>query len=64
MEDGALSDPLEARYAGWGEDGAQKMLAGEWSLDQVAQWVEMEDINPQPVSGRQELLENILNRYV
>lgn len=64
MEDGALSDPLEARYAGWADEGAQKLLAGEWSLDQVAQWVEMEDINPQPVSGRQELLENILNRYV
>ncbi|MCJ8309308.1 MAG: xylose isomerase [Rhizobiaceae bacterium] len=64
MEDGALSDPLEARYAGWAEEGPQKLLAGEWSLDQVAQWVEMEDINPQPVSGRQELLENILNRYV
>jgi xylose isomerase len=64
MDDGALSNPLEERYAGWNDEGPQKLLAGEWSLDQVAQWVEAEDINPAPVSGRQELLENILNRYV
>lgn len=64
MEDGALSAPLDERYAGWQAEGAQKLLAGEWSLDQVADWVIAEDINPQPVSGRQEMLENIVNRYV
>ena len=42
----------------------QKLLRGEYSLDQIAQWVESKDINPQPKSGKQELLENIVNRYV
>ncbi|NKB53269.1 MAG: xylose isomerase [Rhizobiaceae bacterium] len=64
IEDGALSNPLEQRYAGWGEESAQKLLAGEWSLDQIAEWVTAENVNPQPVSGRQEQLENIVNRYV
>ena len=64
IDDGALSEPLERRYAGWGAEGGKKLLAGEWSLDQIAQWVEAEDVNPQPVSGRQEMLENIVNRYV
>ncbi|MEP1206477.1 MAG: xylose isomerase [Rhizobiaceae bacterium] len=64
IDDGALSDPLEQRYAGWSNEGGEKLLAGEWSLDQIAEWVTAQDINPQPVSGRQELLENIVNRYV
>ncbi len=64
IEDGALSQPLQDRYSGWDAAASQKLLQGEWSLDQVAEWVSGEDINPRPVSGRQELLENIVNRYV
>jgi len=64
IEDGALSKPLEERYGNWNHASAQKMLAGEWSLDQIAEWVTDADINPDPVSGRQEMLENIVNRYV
>ncbi|CAN7379744.1 xylose isomerase [Rhizobium sp. LjRoot30] len=64
VEDGALSKPLEARYAGWDSPEAQKMLRGEYSLDQIAANVEGADINPEPKSGRQELLENVVNRYV
>ncbi len=64
IEDKALSDPLEQRYAGWSQEGPQKLLAGHWSLDEVVKWVEAANINPQPESGRQEMLENIVNRYV
>ena len=64
LEDGALSDPLNERYAGWDQQGAKAMLAGERTLDEVAQWVEASDVNPQPKSGRQEILENVVNRYV
>ncbi|MBP2549972.1 xylose isomerase [Neorhizobium galegae] len=64
IEDKALSAPLEARYAGWASDDSQKMLRGELSLDDIAALVEAKNINPQPKSGQQELLENIVNRYV
>ncbi|MDF1670252.1 MAG: xylose isomerase [Roseovarius sp.] len=64
IEDGALSEPLNDRYAGWTQEGAKKMLSGDRTLEQIAQWVEGENINPLPTSGRQELLENIVNRYV
>ncbi|PWE57411.1 xylose isomerase [Metarhizobium album] len=64
VEDGALSKPLDARYAGWNSPEAQKMLRGEYSLEQIAANVEGGDINPEPKSGRQELLENVVNRYV
>jgi len=64
IEDKALCDPLEQRYAGWSDKAAQDMLSSQSSLDAIATRVESEDINPSPVSGRQEYLENILNRYV
>ncbi len=64
IEDRALSKPLEERYAGWESPEAHKMLRGEYSLDEIAAYVEKADINPEPRSGRQEYLENVVNRYV
>ena len=63
LSDGALSDPLQQRYAGWEKGDAQDMLAGKLDLQQIAEKVASADVNPQPVSGRQEWLENVLNRY-
>jgi xylose isomerase len=64
VEDRALDEPLEQRYAGWETPEAKKMLAGKTSLEQIARQVEKSRINPKPKSGRQEYLESILNRYV
>lgn len=64
LEDKVLSQPLEQRYAGWNEAEAQAMLNGERSLEQIAAYVEKQNLNPQPRSGKQELLENMVNRYV
>ncbi len=63
LEDGALSKTLDERYAGWSGDFGKKLLTG-LSLDQITAEVEAKEINPQPKSGRQEYLENIVNRYV
>ncbi len=64
VEEKALSAPLASRYAGWETAAAQSMLTGKESLESIAARVEGDDINPQPKSGKQELLENIVNRYV
>ena len=64
VEDGALSKPLSDRYVKWDSPEAQKMLRGELKLDEIAAKVERENINPEPKSGRQEYLENVVNRYV
>jgi len=63
LNDGALSKPLDERYAGWSGDFGKKVATG-LSLEQIASEVETKDINPQPKSGRQEYLENVVNRYV
>ena len=64
LEDKALSAPLAERYGGWSTGEAKAMLSGKRSLAAIAERVEKKNINPQPRSGRQELLENIVNRYV
>ncbi|WP_170595792.1 xylose isomerase [Ruegeria arenilitoris] len=62
IEDGGLDAALTDRYSGWGSPEAQSMLAS--SLDEIAARVLAEGINPKPRSGRQERLENYVNRFV
>ena len=64
IEDGAYDTFLKERYAGWQGAEAQAMLKGERTLEDIAARVEEEGINPQPRSGRQEYLENLINRFV
>ena len=62
IEDGALEAARAERYAGWDTPAAQAMLQSD--LGAVAARVEAEGINPEPQSGRQERLENLVNRFV
>jgi xylose isomerase len=64
IEDKALSGPLAERYAGWEGAEAKKVLAGGYTLDEIEHYVTSRGIEPQPRSGRQEFLENVVNRYV
>ena len=63
LEDGALEAPLRERYAAWDTADAKKLLAGDVPLEEIERRVRT-GVNPQPRSGKQELLENIVNRYV
>lgn len=63
LEDGVLTNFVEERYSSWKQKGADNMLAGKASLSDIASWVEKDDIRPEPISGRQEMLENIVNQY-
>lgn len=64
IEDGTYDAFLDERYAGWESTEAQAMLKGERALEDIAARVEAEEIDPQPKSGRQEYLENLINRFV
>jgi xylose isomerase len=64
MEDAPLSDFVEQRYAGWQEKLGQSIMTGDQSLESLSKLVLETNINPKQESGRQEMLENIVNRYV
>ncbi|MEX0347246.1 MAG: xylose isomerase [Rhizobiaceae bacterium] len=64
LEDNKIGALIEQRYAGWDQDGAKAMLDGKRNLEEISAWVEDAGINPEPRSGRQELLESFVNRYV
>ena len=59
LEDGAFETARVARYAGW-----QSSNLLEQDLESITARVLADGINPQPRSGRQERLENLLNRFV
>ncbi len=62
LEDGQLEAAREARYAGWSEDLGQKLLTSD--LTEISDLVTAQGIDPQPRSGRQERLENLVNKYL
>jgi xylose isomerase len=62
IEQGALEAARQARYAGWSGDLGQSVLAGEIGLADLEAEVANGAIDPSPVSGRQEQLENLVNR--
>jgi xylose isomerase len=64
IEDGALAAQLEERYAGWNGKLGKSILAGKQSLDSLARLVAATDLEPQPRSGRQERLEQLVGNYV
>ncbi|MDR9427138.1 MAG: xylose isomerase [Salibaculum sp.] len=59
VEDDKLEAARRDRYAGW--DGSDVL---DQDLATLTQRVEAQGIDPQPRSGRQERLENLVNRYV
>ncbi len=59
LEDGTLEAARDARYAGW--DRTDLMAGG---LEEIEARVRSRGIDPQPVSGRQERLESLVNRYL
>jgi xylose isomerase len=63
-EDRALEDLRDARYAGWSEPEGQAILGGERSLDDLRGRVTADNLDPAPVSGAQEALETVVNRYI
>ena len=63
IEDGTYDQFLADRYAGWDTELGQAILAGDRSLAELADDAIARDLTPQPVSGRQEYLEALINRF-
>ncbi len=64
ITDGKLQAAVDARYAGWEGELGRGILQGKLNLEQIAERVATQKIDPKPRSGRQEALENLVNKYV
>ncbi len=62
IEDGGLDQALQERYKGWDTPEAQTMLSSD--LDSISEGVLSTGSEPEPKSGRQEILENLVNKFV
>ena len=64
IADGKLDGFVADRYAGWDGKEGKAILAGKRSLDDLSDYVLKKKIEPQPKSGKQEYLEDLLNSYL
>jgi xylose isomerase len=64
IERDAIADFKAKRYAGWDAELGAKILNGGFTLASLSDEAMSRDIQPKHVSGGQELLENIVNRYI
>ncbi len=62
LEDGSLEEARRARYEGWASRDAQALLQG--GLDECFDYVTKTGLYPNPKSGRQERLENLVNKFL
>jgi xylose isomerase len=64
IEQGKLAAIVKDRYAGWQGELGRAILDGKMTLEAVSDGAVAEGVTPRPRSGRQELIENILGRYI
>ncbi|MGF1474388.1 MAG: xylose isomerase [Geminicoccaceae bacterium] len=64
VESRVLSDAVAARYRGWDEPLGREIMDGTHDLASLSLYAQDRALDPKPVSGRQELLENHVNRVI
>lgn len=62
LEDGRLEAMRTERYADW--DSEKGRTIRDSSLEDLAEWADSRDLRPEPKSGRQERLENVVNQVI
>ena len=63
IEHGQLADIVRQRYAGWDSPAARGLLTRSATLADIADAAVLAGVDPQPRSGQQELLENLVSRF-
>ncbi len=64
VEAGDLAQLRDDRYAGWSGELGEAIIDGRLSLEDLARRVAEDGIDPKPVSGQQERLENLVNQRI
>ena len=62
LAEGSLTRAVQERYAGWRGPLGAEILSGRASLESLAERALARNADAAPVSGRQEYLENLVNR--
>jgi xylose isomerase len=63
-KDGVLKDFVKQRYASWDEGVGKQIEAGQADFDRLEAYMLEKGDAAKNVSGRQEMLENVINRYL
>ncbi len=64
LADGVLTAAKAERYAAWDGELGVEIMGGDKTLAELHDLVTRDSVDKSPVSGRQEELENVVNRYV
>ncbi len=64
INDGRVASLVAERYAGWQSELGRQIMGSSSSLDNLAARAMERNVDARPVSGRQELLENLLNEAI
>ncbi|RJX75672.1 xylose isomerase [Vibrio sinensis] len=64
LETDMLAKNVAKRYEAWSGPLGNRIMQGEFNLSTLADHAMTSEIDPQPVSGKQEYLENIVNNYI
>jgi xylose isomerase len=64
IKDGKLAQAVKERYQGWSGPLGKEILSGKATLESLSRQVLDRNQDVAPVSGRQEALENLINRYL
>jgi xylose isomerase len=63
IEDKALSSFVDERYSSFNSGIGAEIMSGKIGLEEAEKWI-LENGSPKVTSGRQEMLENIVNSYL
>lgn len=64
LEENRLQQLLQQRYQNWNQGLGADILQNKFSFEELSQYAIQKSLDPKPVSGRQEFLENYFNSYI
>jgi xylose isomerase len=64
LADKKLENAVAQRYAGWQQELGQKIMSKQMTMEDLSKHVLTNKLEPKARSGRQELLENLVNKYL
>ncbi|MGQ8366664.1 xylose isomerase [Glaciecola sp. 1036] len=64
IENDFIAQTKSDRYQGWDQDLGKQILNGDLSLEALAGLANDKQLDPKPVSGKQEALENLVNQVI